>query len=587
MPLIDLKTDLRSLKYGHDRPGGGSSDQPYIKTNINDPDSSVARDFDDGFIRGGAIGAAKASVVDTLRIGKFLTDLPKGPLFIARQTALQFSNPKLEIKRINTGIGFIDTIGNFVQDQLGLGPTRIYNLGINTIAQIPVNAFGIHFNRHGLLPVQDDSTKYLSVVQSKNNNNSKDNRLVGLTKKLIKPLISDAPSTFLTNALSLLPGASLFLTPREQLIDSYIGGPGSVYGVGKTLIKRYDYTVDGVRINEALDKRIGGQAHNKNDNNISALDRTKDLAVNGSTDQLIASADLTKDTSLPALPSAKTYLKIKTSINDQIKNYSGSLDVSVNRGAKDFKYFGTKKVFDSGSVAIYNNTLEFERYDPDIMTISFQAVSSKDINPDTGERWRFSAYMKGFKDNYNGTWNDVNYIGRSETFQIYSKFKRDVSFTLDIPCFNKTQLTEKHRALGQLASTTAGTYFNNVMGGVFLRVNVGSYLVDEYAILNNISYDIPDDSSWDIDTKLAMYLKVSISLTIIPNKRPEYEVGTPSSKTGFFGYLDNTTDGFLPIAYKKLYSSNANAADRAAERNQRNRANANQFVDRNGNFRTI
>ena len=30
MPLIDLKTDLKSLTYGTDRPGGGSSKEPFI-----------------------------------------------------------------------------------------------------------------------------------------------------------------------------------------------------------------------------------------------------------------------------------------------------------------------------------------------------------------------------------------------------------------------------------------------------------------------------------------------------------------------------------------------------------------------------
>ena len=175
MPLIDLKTDLKSLKYGHDRPGGGNSGQPYITNDINNPKNRLG--FDDGLIRGGAIGALKASINDTARIGKFLKDFPKGPLFIVKQVGLQFSNPKLEVKKVNTGIGFIDRIADFAQDKFGLGPTRLYNLGINTLAQVPVNAFGIHFNRHGLLPVQDDSTKYLAVAQA-NNEDSKNNRLV-------------------------------------------------------------------------------------------------------------------------------------------------------------------------------------------------------------------------------------------------------------------------------------------------------------------------------------------------------------------------------------------------------------------------
>ena len=94
MPLIDLKTNLKSLKYGDDRQGGGSSGQPYIQTDINHPGDNLIGHLDDGLIRGGALGAAKASLVDTGRIGRFLTDLPKGPLFIAKQVGLQLSNPK-------------------------------------------------------------------------------------------------------------------------------------------------------------------------------------------------------------------------------------------------------------------------------------------------------------------------------------------------------------------------------------------------------------------------------------------------------------------------------------------------------------
>jgi len=69
--LIDLKTDLKSLKYGKDTPGGGDSGQPYNKSDINLADQIVRKD-DDSYIRGGAYGAAKASSLDTIRIRKFL-----------------------------------------------------------------------------------------------------------------------------------------------------------------------------------------------------------------------------------------------------------------------------------------------------------------------------------------------------------------------------------------------------------------------------------------------------------------------------------------------------------------------------------
>ena len=36
MPLVDLVTDLKSLRYGKDTPGGGNSGQPYIQAKIPD-----------------------------------------------------------------------------------------------------------------------------------------------------------------------------------------------------------------------------------------------------------------------------------------------------------------------------------------------------------------------------------------------------------------------------------------------------------------------------------------------------------------------------------------------------------------------
>ena len=198
------------------------------------------------------------------------------------------------------------------------------------------------------------------------------------------------------------------------------------------------------------------------------------------------------------------------------------------------------------------------------MTISFQAINPfGDLIADPvtglkGEEWLFSAYMKGFKDNFTATWNEANYVGRAESFYIYNKFNRDVSFNLDIPCFNKLQLYEKHRALGQLAATTAGSYNGaGLLGGVFLKINVGKYLLNQYAILKSLSYDIPDDSSWDIDEKLAMYLKASFSLTIIHsgNKPPQYELESANSASGFFGYLPNQTNQYLQSDYKAKYLS--------------------------------
>jgi len=270
MPLLDLKTDLKSLKYGQDQPGGGNSGQPYIKTDINTVDNGLINklrfsNFDDGLIRGGTVSAASAAIVDTLRISKFFADLPKGFLFIKKQVGLQLSNPRVESSTVPTnrptsGQGFFNNAFNFVANTVGkienaVGPTRIYNLGVNTLAQVPVNAIGGHIVRHGILPNNDDSKYYENVIKVKNFQNNS-NRLVDLTNNFNlgpwgsnKTGVTRKEQGFLNKlkgiAASSPIGASVFAgvtailnTNKEFEIDSYIGGPSSVYGLGSTTIRR-------------------------------------------------------------------------------------------------------------------------------------------------------------------------------------------------------------------------------------------------------------------------------------------------------------------------------------------------------------
>ena len=285
MSLVDLKTDLKSLKYGDDRPGGGDSKQPYYTVDINDIDKGINKfrltKFDDGLIRGGVVGAANASVIDTMRIGKFLFTDIKGPLFIFKQVGLQLSNPRLEVPKNNRNIiqGGLDNISSVSTNGL-LQPTRIYNLGINTLAQVPVSAIGGHITRHGILPVQNEASKYEAIVTANNENH---NRLSALTKKFelgdrkfnnqTNPSLLTRVNNLLglANSISTIFGGpnipSINQNPESLIIDQYAGGPDSVYGIGKTTIKRYSDTEDGIKIKDAFDKSSQFSGKTRNSSN--------------------------------------------------------------------------------------------------------------------------------------------------------------------------------------------------------------------------------------------------------------------------------------------------------------------------------
>jgi hypothetical protein len=101
---------------------------------------------------------------------------------------------------------------------------------------------------------------------------------------------------------------------------------------------------------------------------------------------------------------------------------------------------------------------------------------------------------------------------------------------------------------------------------MLLRLNVGNYLVGEYATMNSLTYTIPDDSSWDIspEARLAMYIEANFSFNIVHQQLPQYlpsaTAGGNSDAVGFFGYLPDTEQGdkkFIQIPGRTPFTQNA------------------------------
>jgi hypothetical protein len=708
MSLLDLKTDLKSLKYGSDQPGGGDSGQPYQKVDINTVDRGFNRfrmtKFDDGLVRGGVVGAANASIVDTFRIGKFLKDFPKGPLFIVKQVGLQLSNPQLETKKLKTdsptkGGGLLRNVGNLVLNTANkivnaVGPTRIYNLGINTIAQVPVGAFGQHFDRHGLLPIQDDQTKYLAVAQ--NNNNEENNRLTGLKNRfglgvnydLYKGNIKlrrGEQRTLSVIAATFAGGVpfanSVFNDIQNSRIADYIGGPSSVYGIGRTLIQRVpertndslkiDYAknrnynvqhIPEIKISSSFDFEISNRTNSTLASSSFNLIKDTDLKINGSfisntykeyqekkKDNIVVVSDnlgvsnynssslssnkfnlpipnslvnnsitynggevngyltasndlgLSKRTSSSLNPSNRFELPQLTSLINNSVRYDGGkpegslivsndlglskLDTSIPTGSINIdnnaipyttptlkKYAELRKKVDEGTLIDKTYITEISRQggsktetfktfnvnisrnDPGLIynrltKLAFRRTNDTNVNDDnlalqfipldpfTGNKLRtlkFLGYITDYSENYDSTWNPINYAGRNESFYIFKEFKRTASIGFNIPCFNPDELEQKHCDMSELASVLAGKYQDNLLlGGIITRLKVGRYINDQPGIINNLSFSPIEGSSWDLDRGLAFYLKVSFGFTLIHNFLPQY---------GKCGFIDRQPD---------------------------------------------
>ena len=204
MPLVDLVTDLKSLKYGKDTPGGGYSGQPYIQAKIPDGLEPKSPDF---ILRGGYL-TVEDSLTDIKRLGKMFGDLksPNGVLFIAKQNVLSNSAARTQTSGIlNEGI----------------------YTPLSTLAQAGVIAFGGHLNKQGIDPFKQTGAYatgdglYNSVVKS--SQPLEDNRLAQILKG-----INESRTTSLKGFKFNEGGVNVL---------SYKGGPGAPLGIGNTNIR--------------------------------------------------------------------------------------------------------------------------------------------------------------------------------------------------------------------------------------------------------------------------------------------------------------------------------------------------------------
>ncbi len=256
MALVNLTTNLKSLRYGKDTVGGGNSAQPFVTTPIPDSLSNVGRTGGPDFLLRGGTLLPKIVFNDVKRISNLFypgkgdrinTTDPNNPLgvdasrngrrpinligtlFTAKQNVLSLTNVNsskgyipYKQEESSTVSSVLGAIGGFIKDNLAINQGLYTPLG--TLAQVAGNAVGLHTNKQGLNPFKFKTTKgsengnnplglptYLNTIATGGDEGNK-SRLFGLLNKINEK--QDDP-----NALY-----------------SYAGGPGATLGVGKTKI---------------------------------------------------------------------------------------------------------------------------------------------------------------------------------------------------------------------------------------------------------------------------------------------------------------------------------------------------------------
>lgn len=510
MPLIEMTSDLTSLKFGRDRRGGGSSGQPYFTKDIpgrlesiDQRNSALGTDF---LIRGGALSARNV-LEDEQRLGRFFTDLksPDGILFIAKQNLLALQNPKTPIP-----------------------PARGY-LPIKTLTQAALNPLGIRLG-----PVLFNDNKYINQTRTNYNTNqlgagNKNKLLLLYETNIVTPTYRE-PGTSLGSIAFHNNLRDFGISPDPTLLLQYRGGPNAIAG-GKTSIRKDTLfnTSEGFKRNAKFEAK-----------NNQFLVYTPDLIINksnvisnggstgfGSTGVTNFQLDLLDPSSTGVSETRRKQLIGEptdyTQFNRALTYGEGNPGQKKPEGDRSVYYTTNLK-----SEALSNETIK-NNYTPDSVNAtslySSNTISAKkedgyndiikfnigviDLNsagstfPPKTNWIHLRAYINNFSDNYSAEWQGFKYMGRGNQFYKYNGFNRTISMGFDVAVHSRYEQAFVYDKLNYLASVLAPNYSEGgFMRGNIIKLTVGDYLVNQYGFLNGLSYTIPDDSTWDIGRDL-------------------------------------------------------------------------------------
>jgi hypothetical protein len=518
MGLINLTTNLKSLKYGSDRQGGGNSGQPFIKQSIPDgqaPFINTGVGFIDQVINGTELVVSSAGR-DVLRLGKFFTTTP-GLLFIAKQNVLSQTNVRTQANQA--------TFPNIIINGGPYTPT-------NTLAQVAGSAIGSHFFKQGLSPTGYRVPKYGdndTIIQVKETGT---NRLL---------LLKDSK---ITNSTSVNPSTGI--SPFGTEILRYTGGPGSTLGVGSTAINFAVGTRTGINNPLYIDNRnqfygslnywsltadpasaISQQKVYKNQPVIDLVDFRDRLREGIDRSSLLSISPSYSRENIEN----RVYLGDPGKRDKNIISYTAGLGTSLDK-------VNAKPLYSSRFVA--------QEEVNDLVKFRIEAINNED--PGEGVFMHFRAFLDSFSDNYSAAWTPIQYIGRGEKFYTYDTFDRTINMSWTVAAQSKEELIPMYQKLNFLASNLMPDYNNQgYMRGPLVRLTVGGYLYSQPGFITNLTYDIPQEATWEIGIndvggsdasvkELPHMVKVSsFTFTPIHNFVPRKQINT------YAGALRDTT----------------------------------------------
>ena len=507
----------RTIPFGRDRFNdklNEGSNQPYgwkkksgdigIGVMIDDYANSYEDAFgeaniDDFIIRGGVLAPLKAAR-DAARLTRFFSDIknPKGILFLAKQNLLSRIGTKTEASK---GLGY----GGGALNEGAYTP-------LSTIGQALIGFSGGHLNKQGLDPTGlfpgANINKYQEVI-SENQlilpDDFINNRLINL---IPKPLNTN-PNQSTGILTSLLKGYSVNPPYDPATLIEYEGGPGSVLGIGKTKIK-FATTNDSFSKLTIFDSKNSSNLVNAKSARYKTWDystiNSQRLNLDGNINQdfrqtIIKNSPEGAPTFLSHFPDYEN-LNIEKRFglgNPGSRNRNRSSYTTGSAGGKALDKLNASHIYKSNVDDGYESTGIYSDIIPFIISI---LNNDTQVGGSYKKNMHFRAFIDSFSDSYDADWSPIEYMGRAEKLYKYKGFGRKISMAFTVVAQSREEITAMYDKLNFLASSLAPEYLDSLssgyMAGNIAYITLGEYIYDQPGIITSLTFDIPEESPWEI-----------------------------------------------------------------------------------------
>ena len=553
MGLLDLTTDLKSLRYGRDRVGGGSSKEPFVTDSINStPGDTGGADF---LLRANTLSRVGD---DLSRMGQFMIS-PKGLQFAVKQNLLSRSA---------------------VRSQASNGPINdgVY-LPTSTLAQVATNPFGGHLLKQGINPLADTTAdgsntgisfldnilntalplsapfyaKKIKTIREVDNN-----RLTNLvdyklgTRRILSSysqqsnsfldqitsgagnLLGNIGGGLLNNILAKSPSAgqkynSISLNQGEIL--RYDGGPGSALGIGQTSLKRVintqDYKTPGSYLlnYSAIIGKTGDGVYS------TATPKGKTMIDFRSTLIGTQKQGVNKDVLSTSLDYTNPLETLGGRVNMGSPGRKGrnliNYNIGVQEGSKP-----TGPLDKINSLPLYSSPQMITQTSVINDLVKFR-IGILDNNSDANNKTyiHFRSFIDSFSDNYSANWTSQQFMGRGEKFHRYGGFDRTISMAWTVAAMSIDELIPMYQKLNYLASSLAPDYSSDgYMQGNIAYLTMGGYCYEQPGIITGMNISPMKESPYEID---------------IPSKSGANDGGKKTKELAM--YVNVTGFNFIPL----------------------------------------